>query len=1196
MTTSPSAARRPLWQDVGGWMLPLFCALTTILVWTAALERGRADRLDRFAHQERDNANLAIEAAAQVRAGLHEVEQLLSILGALHQAGVPASGLGRLLGAVRVDRRVLETIGLFDAQGRRVFASPSAPLPGAAGGADVGPELATDVSTSPSFRFHATHPDGRVLVGPAGPAGVVLLSQRVTEPDGHFGGMAVAEVRLGGFATAFDRSRLRPQDYLALVSDDGTPVDLRAGGISRPGSGPAAAFLAAARGGPATGSYRGPIGPDRVRRLVAYRQLEGYPLWVVAGTAEAGLLARVIERQHLYLGIAALLSLLIAAFAGGGLWARARERRLGATLQASERRYRTLIERAPDAIVSCDDAGHILGWNLAAERVFGYAARDVLAGPITRLLPRRSWRPLFEHMRAVVAGGGGTGAALSIEARTRGGQEFPAMVSLAQWQSAQGPMHTAIIRDMSELQAAHERTLRLSRLYRALSECNHAIVHSADADELFQRVCRTAVEAAGLSMACVMLVADDQRTVKPAAAHGSGLDFLRTARVTVAEDDPHGQGLIGTAIRQNQPQWTEDYASDPRTAPWRERAREFGWVAGAALPLQRGGLVVGTLFLFAGITQAFDPAVRALLVEMAADISHALTGFARQAELRDQERVLKTLGRAIEQSPVSVLVVDLDGRIAFANPKVEQITGYRREELLGQNPRLFKSGQTPEEVYRQLWAALAGGTVWQGELCNRRKDGSLFWEHASISPIVDETGRTISYLAVKEDITERKAQQAQIEHLAFFDPLTHLPNRSLLADRLTHALAAAGRSGRPGALLFIDLDDFKTVNDTLGHEVGDQLLLQVARRLVNCLREADTVARLGGDEFVVLLEDLKAPLSEAVDQVETIGEKIRTALHQPYQLAGHQQRSSASIGVACFGELPISVDELMKRADLAMYQAKAAGRDTLRFYEPAIQEQLLRRASLESDLHRGIHEGQLLLHYQPQVDARCQVTGAEALVRWQHPARGLVPPGEFIALAEATGLIQPLGRWVLQTACRQLAAWAAAPGTRALTLAVNVSARQFLQPDFVEQVLAALGEAGAEPSQLKLELTESMLLSNLQDVIEKMHELKAWGVNFSLDDFGTGYSSLTYLKRLPLQQLKIDQSFVRDVLSDPNDAAIARTIVALARSLGLEVIAEGVETEAQRDFLAGIGCLAYQGYLYSRPLGIEAFQAFLGRA
>ena len=471
----------------------------------------------------------------------------------------------------------------------------------------------------------------------------------------------------------------------------------------------------------------------------------------------------------------------------------------------------------------------------------------------------------------------------------------------------------------------------------------------------------------------------------------------------------------------------------------------------------------------------------------------------------------------------------------------------------------------------------------------------LFPQWLTITTVKDDSGSPTHYVACFIDITLRKAAEEQINSLAFYDPLTLLPNRRLLSDRLKQALASSARSGKYGALLFIDLDNFKVTNDTLGHTVGDLMLQTVGQRLVTCVREGDTVARLGGDEFVLMLEGLNGTMTESAAQAKTVGEKVLGTISQPYLLAGHHCRSTPSIGVTLFTDHSETSDELLKRADLAMYEAKKAGRNTLRFFDPEMQAAVAARAALEADLRNAVLCDQFKLFYQAQVDGEGHLTGVEALVRWLHPERGIVPPGEFIPLAEETGLILPLGQWVLQVACAQLTSWSMRPEMSHLTISVNVSAHQFHQKEFVVQVLAIIARTGASPRLLKLELTESLLVDDVESVIAKMTELKANGVGFSLDDFGTGYSSLSYLKRLPLDQLKIDQSFVRDILVDPNDAAIAKMVIVLAESLGLTVIAEGVETQAQRDFLAGQGCHAYQGYLFSRPIPIEEFEIFARR-
>ena len=529
------------------------------------------------------------------------------------------------------------------------------------------------------------------------------------------------------------------------------------------------------------------------------------------------------------------------------------------------------------------------------------------------------------------------------------------------------------------------------------------------------------------------------------------------------------------------------------------------------------------------------------------------------------------------------------------------------DRLFGITPRFERSVQSWESLIHPADRATMDGyfksqVVGQHQTFDkeyriiRRNDQAERWMHGLGRLKFDAQGGLQKMIGTIQDITERKQADSRIEALAFTDHLTGLPNRRLLMDRLEQALAAGARHGRQDALLFIDLDDFKSLNDTLGHDKGDSLLRQIGQRLTSCVREGDTVARLGGDEFVVVLGDLSGIASEAAAQAQAVTAKILNALGQPYDIEGHGYHSTCSIGITLFGGATRErIEEPLKRAEMAMYQAKAAGRNTLRFFEPEMGTAVTTRAALEAELREAVSSGQFVLHYQPQGGGSVRMSGVEALLRWQHPRRGLVSPAEFVSIAETNGLILPLGRWVLETACKQLAAWAARPEMSHLTMAVNVSARQFRQPDFVEAVMSILRANGAKPSRLKLELTESVLVDNVEDIIVKMNDLRAKGVGFSLDDFGTGYSSLSYLKRLPLDQLKIDRSFVKDIITDPDDAAIAKMVIALADSLGLLVIAEGVETEAQRDFLAGLGCNNYQGYLFSRPLPIDELEAFVNR-
>ncbi|MDH4465650.1 MAG: EAL domain-containing protein [Acidovorax sp.] len=596
------------------------------------------------------------------------------------------------------------------------------------------------------------------------------------------------------------------------------------------------------------------------------------------------------------------------------------------------------------------------------------------------------------------------------------------------------------------------------------------------------------------------------------------------------------------------------------------------------------GEVVGIVFVVFRQPIADTGFITSTLQIFAARASAEIDRQLADARIRHQASLL-------DKAQDAILVRDLDNRIIFWNKSAERLYGWTQLQVLGQSIETLLYEEPTH--FRHATQAVLDHGEWTGEIVQRHRDGSTIEVEGRWTLVRGDDGQPQSILAINTDIRQRKASEREIQRLAFYDALTGLPNRMLLMDRMHQALATAQRRQQGGALLFIDLDNFKTLNDTLGHDQGDLLLQQVAQRLNTCVRSVDTVARLGGDEFVVMLEELSARPQELAMHARGVAEKILTLLAVPYALQGYQYRSTPSIGVAPFTGDETSVGELLKQADLAMYQAKTAGRNTLRFFDPDMQAVVTARAGLETDLRSALAQEEFLLHYQPQLHQSGRCVGVEALVRWAHPQRGMVPPGDFIALAEETGLILPLGRWVLHTACKLLASWQGDPELTHLTMAVNVSSRQFRHASFVDDVARVLAVTGARASQLKLELTESVLVEDMEATIATMTALRAFGVGFSLDDFGTGYSSLSYLKRMPLDQLKIDQSFVRDLLTDPNDAAIVLTIVGLSRSLGLEVIAEGVETAEQREMLGEAGCMHYQGYLCSRPLPVDVLEAFV---
>lgn len=548
------------------------------------------------------------------------------------------------------------------------------------------------------------------------------------------------------------------------------------------------------------------------------------------------------------------------------------------------------------------------------------------------------------------------------------------------------------------------------------------------------------------------------------------------------------------------------------------------------------------------------------------------------------------IAAATFESQEAVLITDATAKILRVNKAFEEITGYSAAEIIGNDLNTLDSEHHDAAFYKAIWSELRQSGKWVGEIWDMRKSGELYPKNMTITAVYGDNQEVTNYVSVFTDIAQRKQSEDEIHQLAFYDPLTELPNRRLLVDRLQQALEKSLRSGRYGALLFLDLDHFKIINDTKGHAIGDLLLIEVAARLKTFSRKVDTVARLSGDEFVLVLEELSEQPGDAATQAELVAEKISAKLSRVYTLGDHQCYTTPSIGINLFLGHQDDIDVLFRNADVAMYQAKAAGRNAIRFFDPQMQIALEVRSSLEADLRQALDKQQLSLHYQIQVDSQRHPLGAEALLRWEHPMRGLVLPDQFIPMAEETGLIVPIGLWVLETACAQINKWQRDAATKDLTLAVNVSAKQLRETDFTGQVQRALHKADVNPSLLKLELTESIVLENFKDAIDLMEKLKSIGVRFSLDDFGTGQSSLKYLKKLPLDQIKIDRSFVRDIVSDPNDATIVNTIIVMSKAMGLDVIAEGVETEAQREFLDLHGCPKFQGYLFGKPIPLDQFE------
>nr|WP_269752160.1 EAL domain-containing protein [Thiocapsa bogorovii] len=978
--------------------------------------------------------------------------------------------------------------------------------------------------------------------------------------------------------------------------------------------------------------------------------------------------------------------------------------------------FRRMIAASADRFAYLDrdlrylaaNASYLSSWGLTSEQVIGRRVDEI----IDRDLYVQEVRPRLEACL------GGETVVYEAQLPRRGVRTGWGEVSYIPCFDVAGSVEGVVVcvHDITARKNSHATIERLTRLYRILTECNQAIIHSESPSTLLPIVCRALVTHGGLNMAWIGRAGDGagKASIQCLAVEGEGGAELLGELGSSMETDGLEDDALARVMRSAEGYWSLDLQADPATRSWHAAARRFGWQASASLPLKMRGKVFAVLSVYACERDVLDDDARDLLAELARDISYALDHYAAMAELADAEERWKF---ALEGSDAGVWDWDLRTGKVFYSARWKSLLGLGEEDIgdgldawkdrvhpddlqgltdaidhhlrgrsaalhhehrlrrrdglylwsLGRgkiverapdgmplrmigtttdisarraaNDSLSRLGEIVEKAQTEVYVFDPGCFLFeqvnQGARANlgygmdeltrmtpldlmpdydsptlsrlleplregsksqvvletrhRRKDGSCYPAEIRLQLL----GVEPRFVALVTDTTERQRAEEAIKHLAFFDPLTGLPNRRLLMDRLERAIAASRRSHRMGALIFIDLDDFKTLNDTMGHDQGDRLLRQVAKRLASCIRESDTLARLGGDEFVVMLERLSAHTQEAASQAEVLAKKLLAAMRAPCELEDREYRCSASMGVALFGRQATRVEELMKQADMAMYRAKAAGRDTVRFFDPEMHVEVSARAALATSLREGLEHGEFVLHYQSQVDGSGQVTGAEGFLRWQHPQRGLLEPVDFIRLAEETATILPLGRWVLEMACAQLAAWSERPETAGLTLAINISALQFHHPDFVEQVLAAVDRHGCSPNRLKLEITENLLLDDRDATIAKMSILEERGISFALDDFGTGYSSLTDLGRLPLKELKIDLSFVRDLVTNPNDAAIARTIIALGNTFALDVIAEGVETEAQRDWLAGHGCRAFQGYLFGRPGPVERSAARL---
>ena len=744
--------------------------------------------------------------------------------------------------------------------------------------------------------------------------------------------------------------------------------------------------------------------------------------------------------------------------------------------------------------------------------------------------------------------------------------------------------------EIAERKRAEAALRRSNRTHRMLSECNEALVHASEEAELLDKICRTIVE---IGCHCLAWVGYGER--------GGAREMCPVARAMHGDACPADSGKVCGGGEKGlcsvaSEMLTRDVVGDRipldrAYGVWLDEGLPCGCASAIAFPLKGTGGVFGTLNVHAGKSTAFDTEEIKLLAALANNLSYGIISLRGNVERQRAESDLRQRQRAIESSSNGIMIAAANAPgypITYVNPAFERITGYAGEDVLGQSGRILLGSDREQLGLQEILAALREEREGNAVLRNYRKDGTLFWNELSISPVRGEDDNVSHFVGIINDITERKLYEEQLEYQASHDGLTGLPNRNLLADRIGQALTYAERYRKLAAVLFVDLDHFKFINDSLGHDMGDRLLQIAGQRLTECVRTIDTVARHGGDEFVLVLPDL----TESEDAAK-VAQKMQNALGQPFKIGEHEFVVSCSTGISIYPRDGEDAQTLLKNADVAMYRAKEHGRNNFQFYTNELNNKVVARMAMEKHLRRALERNEFVLHYQPQVDLRSgRITGMEALIRWNSPELGFVPPDNFIYLAEETGLIVPIGEWVIRTACAQNKAWQDA-GLTPLVMAINLSPRQFRQEGLAESIAAIVQDTGLEPRYLELEIIESLVMHDVDSALAILRKLKELGALLTMDDFGTGYSSLSYLKRFPFGKMKIDKSFVRDITSDPDSAAITRAIITMAHSLNLKVIAEGIETEGQLGYLRSQSCDEMQGFYFSRPVTAPEFEKLL---
>lgn len=851
-----------------------------------------------------------------------------------------------------------------------------------------------------------------------------------------------------------------------------------------------------------------------------------------------------------------------------GLLNDARARAHASEKQAAERaeHVRRILDNLPDGVITVNGAGAVVEFNPTAERIFGYTASEAIGRDAGVFLPGDSDSP-GGLIAEIVGRGDGRGGDTTGTGIRKDGVRVAVDVTVSAVAAGGETFNVGLVRDVSDERLA-------ARLDAFLHGLDRQVMSDIRIEDLDQQICHDTASIFGADLAFVVVrLADGTLALRALSGRDLPPDTERSVS-GILDGSGAVVGPFAEAIRTGMTQTIGAGAAVMDALP-----RCYEWLV--VLPLWSSKDVVGLLTL-AGFG-AMPPPQGLRRMEAAAD----RIGAAHQT-LHDQVQ-LRLQGTAMAAAANAIFITNADGRIEWVNDAFTRLSGYSRQEVLGRTPSFLKSGMQEHEDYVRFWETISAGRVWRGEMIEQRKDGSLYTVDQTVAPIMGDDGTIAHFVAVHEDVTERKKAEERILYLSNYDTLTRLPNRVLFRDHLYQAVTQARNSKTALAVLFIDLDHFSRVNDTLGHDVGDQLLMTLASRInAVAAAHADTVARIGGDEFAII----QSRLGNA-DSAAWLARQVIDAVNKPTDLDGLEVRVGANVGIAIFPQDGDDPDSLIKNADMAMYRAIRSETESYFFFSNDMNDEARLRLGLEGDLRRAIANGDLSLHYQPQISVETRrMVGVEALLRWNHPVQGAISPARFIPVAEDSGLILPLGDWVLQEAMRQGRAWRDA-GLPHLTLAVNISAVQFRQRDLVGRIRTIASTSGMDPTHLELELTESMLMQDAREAVQTLTQLSDMGALLAIDDFGTGYSSLSYLKQFPVDKLKLDQSFVRHMTTDANDAAIARATINLGHSLGLEVIAEGVETEDQYQYLAAEKCDVVQGYLFGRPMAADGIAAIL---